>query len=52
VNEVYVQAEKTVREQGSGGYTLEVLVYLTVLTSNARKELIKNIHDYKSKLTE
>lgn len=51
VNEVYVQAEKKLREQGSGGYTLEVLVYLTVLTSNAKKELIKNIHDYKSKLT-
>ncbi len=51
VNEVYVQAEKKLREHGSGGYTLEVLVYLTVLTSNARKELIKNIHHYKSELT-
>jgi hypothetical protein len=51
VNEVYVQAEKKLREQGSGGYTPEVLVSLTVLTSNARKELIKNIHHYKSELS-
>lgn len=47
VDEVYVQATKKVREKGSGGYNSEVLAYLTVLTSNARKELSENIHEYK-----